>query len=157
MNTLAFEDIKVAIEYRLEQIYEILGELEYEYMECSAQEFYDYVVGETFTEGRVTMRDILGNEYLMLHEIVEICELKKNGIEINQKTIMNTNKEIIYTCHFYAMGFELDYSLLLEDFYWLKHRLGHHEKLLDDELNLPSRLKDRGTEIYNAYEQYMNY
>jgi hypothetical protein len=157
MSKLAFEDIKDAIEYRLKQIYEILRELEYEYSECTTQEFYDYVVGEAFIENRVTLRDILGNEYLMLHETVEISELKKNGIEINQKTIMTTEKETIYTCHFYAMGFELDYSLLLEDFYWLKHRLGYHEKLLNDEQNLPSILKDRGTEIYNAYEEYINY
>lgn len=157
MSTLAFESIKNAIEYRLDQIYEILGELEYEYIKCSALEFYDYVIGETFTEGRVTMRDILGNEYLMLHETVEISELKKNGIEINQKTIINSNKETIYTCHFYAMGFELDYSLLLEDFYWLKHRLGYHEKIIGDKLNLPNRLKDRGNEIFNAFEQYMDY
>jgi hypothetical protein len=157
MNVPAFEEIKETIENRLDQTYEILGELEYEYLECSAKEFYDYITGETFTSDRTTFRDILGNEYLMLHETVEISELKKSGINIKKNTIMEGDRTTIFTCHFYAMGFELDYALLLEDFYWLKHRLGYHETLVNTQLNLPSRLKDRGIEIHNAYSKFKNY
>jgi hypothetical protein len=157
MNVPAFEEIKDTIENRLDQTYEILGELEYEYLECSAQEFYDYIAGETFTSHRTTFRDVLGNEYLMLHETVEISELKKSGINIKKNTIMEADRATIFTCHFYAMGFELDYALLLEDFYWLKHRLEYHEYILNTQLDLPSRIKDRGIEISDAYSKFKNY
>ena len=41
-------------------------------------EFYDYMTGEIFFEDKTTLRDVLDSEYLTIHELVEISELKKN-------------------------------------------------------------------------------
>ena len=68
MNPPSFNDLKESIEYRLEQTNELLVELEYEVVECSADEFYGYISRDTHHGSAVSIRDIIGNEYLMFHE-----------------------------------------------------------------------------------------
>ncbi|MEM2108530.1 MAG: hypothetical protein QXL10_04525, partial [Candidatus Bathyarchaeia archaeon] len=52
-------------------------------VKVSAQEFVDYMTGEIFSEDTTTLEDVLGNEYLLVHELVEINELKKMGLTID--------------------------------------------------------------------------
>jgi len=154
MGSPSFDEVKDSIEYRLGQIYEILDELEYQLNRCTLKEFYDYMTGETYTGDKITLLDVIGNEYLLLHEAYEISELKRLGVEIGVNTLMESAKEKIYEAHLNAMEFELDYALLLEDYYWLKHRLGHHEKVVNDDPWMPDSWKPRAREILKNYVQY---
>jgi hypothetical protein len=156
MRAPNFEEIKEAVEYRIEDITEMLAPLEYEYAEFTAEEFYNFLMGDIFTPDKITLRDILGNEYLMVHKIVEASELKNRGIELNEETIQKTPKEIVYSCHLMAIEFELDYALLLEDYYWIKHRLPEHERVLNDP-ELPKEVKARADEIRDHFGKYKNY
>jgi hypothetical protein len=65
------------IENKIEATKKVLRSIGYVVKEVSAQEFYDYMTGEIFSEDTTTLDDVLGNEYLMVHELVEINELKK--------------------------------------------------------------------------------
>jgi len=67
------------IENRIETTKRALGSIGYVVKEVSAQEFYDYMTGEIFSGDTTTLEDVLSNEYLLVHELVEINELKKNG------------------------------------------------------------------------------
>ena len=67
---------------------------------------------------------------------------------------MESPKEKIYEAHLNAMEFELNYALLLEDYYWLKHRLGHHEKVVNDDPWRPDGHKPRARERLGNYVQY---
>ena len=154
MGSPSFDEVKDSIEYRLGQVYELLDELEYQLNRCTPKEFYDYMTGETFSEDKITLLDVIGNEYLLLHEAYEISELKRLGVEIGAKTLMESPKEKIYEAHLNAMEFELDYALLLEDYYWLKLRLGHHEKVVNDDPWMPDSWKPRAREILENYVQY---
>jgi len=154
MGSPSFDEVKENIEYRLSQVYELLDELEYQLNKCSPRELYDYMTGETFTGDKITLLDVIGNEYLLLHEAYEISELKRLGVEIGINTLMEASKEKIYEAHLNAMEFELDYALLLEDYYWLKHRLGHHEKVVKDDNWMPKGCKPRAREILENYTQY---
>jgi hypothetical protein len=156
MRAPDFDDVKEAIEYRIEDITEMLAPLEYEYAEFTAEEFYRFLKGDIFTPESVTLRDILGNEYLMVHKIVEASELKNRGIELDEKTMKQAPREIVYNCHLMAVEFELDYALLLEDYYWIKHRLPLHEKVLLDP-DLPQELKSRAEDIQSHFRKYENY
>ncbi|HDO41683.1 MAG TPA: hypothetical protein ENH03_02140 [Candidatus Bathyarchaeota archaeon] len=49
--------------------------------ELSVREFSDFMTGEFFSEDTTTLSDVLENEYLMIHEVVEINELKRIGGE----------------------------------------------------------------------------
>ncbi|RLE55330.1 MAG: hypothetical protein DRJ30_04030, partial [Candidatus Methanomethylicota archaeon] len=53
--------------------------------EVSTKEFYDFMTGEIFSEDTITLVDVLENDYLMIHEVVEINELKKMGRIINSR------------------------------------------------------------------------
>ena len=154
MGSPSFDEVKDGIEYRLGQVYELLDELEYQLNRCTPKEFYDYMTGETYTGNKITLLDVIGNEYLLLHEAYEISELKRLGVEIGVNTLMESAKEKIYEAHLNAMEFELDYALLLEDYYWLKHRLGHHERVVNDDPWMPDSWKPRAREILENYTQY---
>jgi hypothetical protein len=90
----------------------------------------------------------------MIHELVEIGELKKIGRKIDKQVIMETPKIPFYTAHLYAMETELKYALYRGDTYWAKIRLRQHkESVLDDDPNLPVELRARAEEIYEKYRR----
>jgi hypothetical protein len=154
MDSPSFDEVKDSIEYRLGQVYELLDELGYQLSRCTPMEFYDYMTGETYTGDKITLLDVIGNEYLLLHEAYEISELKRLAVAIGVNTLMESPKEKIYEAHLNAMEFELNYALLLEDYYWLKHRLGHHEDVVNDDPWMPESQKPRAREILENYVQY---
>ena len=150
----SYEEILEVIEFRLNQVIELLNEFEYELNACTSRELYDYLTGTNFKDSRITFRDRLGNEYLFLHSIIEISELKDAGVEINSKTIMDAPKDVLYGAHLKAMDYELGYCLILEDFYWLKHRLAHLGRDIKTDEHMPEELKGRAMEIYNSFLEY---
>ena len=154
MAAPTFEEIQEIIEFRLNQVIELLNEFEYELNTCTPRELYDYLNGENFKESRITFRDRLGNEYLLLHSIIEISELKEAGLEINTKTLLTAPKEIVYNAHLKAMDYELGYSLILEDFYWLKHRLSYLGRDIKTDEFMPEEVKERALETYNSFIEY---
>jgi hypothetical protein len=122
--------------------------------EISAREFYDYVTAEIFSDDPMTLQDVLNNEYILAHELVEISELKKQGRKIDKRVIMETPKVPFYTAHLNAMETELRYALNKRDTYWARMRLRQHkESVLDDDPNLPEELRPRATEIYDMYRK----
>jgi hypothetical protein len=152
-----YEEIEEIIEFRLNQVFELLNEFEFELNTCTPRELYDYLTGENFKETRVTFRDRIGNEYLLLHSIIEISELKEAGVEIGPKTIMEASKEVLYGAHLKATDYELGYSLVLEDFYWLKHRLAYLVRDIKNDKYLPESLKERAMEIYDSFTDYKDF
>lgn len=152
-----FEEIAEIIEFRLNQVIELLSEIEYELNTCTPQELYDYLTGKKFKESKITFRDRLGNEYLFLHSVIEISALKDAGVEINSNTITKSSKETIYESHLKAIDYELGYSLILEDFYWLKHRLAQLGRDIKSDENMPESLKEKAKEIYDSFLEYKDY
>ncbi|HML02973.1 MAG TPA: hypothetical protein VK487_06330 [Candidatus Bathyarchaeia archaeon] len=123
-------------------------------MDVSPQEFFDYMTGEIFSEDLTTLRDVLGNEYIMVHELVEISELKKMGRTIDKRVITDSPKTAIYTAHFAAMETELSYALQKGDTYWAKWRLKMHKtSVLDDDPNLPEELRPKAEEILKRFSK----
>jgi len=154
MAAPSYEEILEIIEFRLNQVIELLNEFEYELNACTSRELYDYLNGKNFKDSRITFRDRLGSEYLLLHSIIEIGELKGAGVEINSKTIMDTSKDVLYGAHLKAMDYELGYCLILEDFYWLKHRLAYLGQDVKMDEHMPEELKERAKEIYDSFLEY---
>ena len=154
MAAPSYEEILEIIEFRLNQVIELLNEFEYKLNACTSRELYDYLTGENCMDSRITFRDRLGNEYLLLHSIIEISELKEAGIAITTKTIVDTDRETIYGAHLKAIDYELGYSLILEDFYWLKHRLECLGQDIKNNENIPEGLKEKGLEMYNSFLDY---
>ena len=142
------------IDVKIRQAREALKQFGHGSLDVSAGEFYDYMTGEIFSDDPTTLRDVLGNEYIMIHELVEIGELKKTGRKIDKHVIMETPKVPFYAAHFSAIETELKYALYKGDTYWAKIRLKQHkESVLDDDPNLPKELRPRAEKMYKEYCQ----
>jgi hypothetical protein len=140
------------IDSRISEAKEALKDFGYNPVDVSAREFYDYMTAEIFSDDPTTLQDVLNNEYIMIHELVEISELKKQGRRIDKHVAIVTPKIPFYTAHFNAMETELQYALHKRDTYWAKIRLRQHkESVLDSDPNLPGDLRPRAEEIYEKY------
>lgn len=115
-----------------------LEELSYNVEGFSKLEFYNYMTGETPTGDVYTLENILENEYLMLHEVVEISELKKKDVPIDKQTIMKFHPKV-YEAHLTAAEYELTYAFNRKNYDWIKLRLKHAKDWLEDEY-LPHEL-----------------
>lgn len=118
-----------------------LKEMGYKSHHISPREFYDYMTGETPTGDTITITDVLGNEFLMIHEVVEISELKNLGIPIDKQTVMKSHSKA-YENHYTATEYELDYALSKGNHEWLKVRMGHAKSWLEDP-DVPSHVVKR--------------
>jgi len=154
MSITPYSQVKDKIKAKIAETAHILLDHEYDLHLVTEREFYDWMTGEIFSEDQTTLRDVLGNMYLMIHELVEISEMKKRGAVINTKVIVDSPRELVYTVHFYAMEYELNYAFMKEDFYWLKLRLGHHYKVLISDPWMPESIKPRAQEIWDKFKQY---
>jgi len=137
------------IETKIEATQKALRSLSYVVKEVSAEEFYDYMTGEIFSDDTTTLDDVLGSEYLMIHELVEINELKKLGLTIDKQVIVNAPKTAVYDAHLTAMETELNYALHKRDYFWVKIRLKQYkESVLDDDPNLPEEMRPRAEALF---------
>lgn len=127
------------IRTRIDEISEILRENGYEPEEISEEEFYQYLTGETPYKEKYLMEDILKSDFLMLHEVVEISELKRMGIPVNKRTVMEFHPKV-YEAHLTATDVELSYALRVGDFSWIRTRLEHVRSWKEDELLPPELL-----------------
>ena len=157
MATPSYDDMKEMIEFRLTQTYELLEEFDYEINKCTPDEFYAFLSGDKISNEKVTLRDIVGNEYMMVHVVVEISALKGLGLEITEKTVSGSDKERLYEAHLKAADYEMGYALLIEDYYWMKHRLAYLGRLIKEDANLPEAMKPAAMQIYDNFKEYKDY
>ncbi len=148
------EPMLPGISEKIKGTMKVLKELNYDAEEVSAREFYDFMTGEIFSDDKTTLRDVLDSEYLMVHELVEISELKKTGRSIDRCAVVDSSKTAIYEAHLFAMEFEMGYALVKGDLAWLNKRIGHHKGVLFNDPNLPETLRPRALAIYNKFRKY---
>jgi hypothetical protein len=62
---------------------------------------------EIFCDDKTTLEDVLNNEFLMVHEVSGINELKKMKRPIDKRVIVGSPKHVIYEAHLTVMELEL--------------------------------------------------
>ncbi len=157
MASPPLDEIQEMIEFRLNQTHELLEEFEYELNKCTAEQFYGFLAGGKITNERVTLRDIVGNEYMMVHVVVEISELMRMGVEIGEKTVPETDVEKLYEAHLRAADFEMGYAVIIEDYYWMKHRLAYLVRMIKNDEKIPESIKPAALKIYDSFKAYKEY
>lgn len=120
-STSSYSEVSSRICTKIREATQTLEQLGYVAVNISEKEFYDYMTGETPTGDKTTLDDVLNGEFLMVHEVVEISELKKMNVPINQKTVTCFYPKV-YEAHLTAMNLELTFTLNKRDYKWLKHR-----------------------------------
>jgi len=88
----------------------ILTQRGYQYKRLEPREFFNYMTGENPSGDTIILRDVLDNRYLLVHELVEMSELKKRGIPVGKETVMSFHPEV-YEMHMEAFEFELDLAV----------------------------------------------
>jgi hypothetical protein len=154
MRAPTFSTVKDRIKSALREAEVALNEPSQQFTECTVREFYDYLTGETFSGDKTTLTDILDSPYLMVHEVVEIRELKKLGVSIDVETVMTASKENVYGSHFKAMVKEIEFALSRGDVQWVQTRIHHHFNILTDDEFLPESLRCEAKAIYEKYRDY---
>ncbi len=134
-----FGDLQEKIKVKLKQTKATLSDLRYNAKQISPKEFFDYMTGETPSGDKITLSDVLGSEFLMIHEVVEVSELKKRGIGINKQTVMTSPMTIVYETHYVASEFEFQHALEKGNYDWLGLRITHAKSWMEDP-NMPKHL-----------------
>jgi len=132
---------------KIEKTRRNLGEIGYSAEGVSPNEFHDYMTGEIFSDDKITLEDVLGNEFLMVHEVSETNDLKKMRRPIDKRVIVDSPRHVIYEVHFTAMELELKCAMFKKDYSWLIFRLEQHKCVLEDDPNMPESLRPRGEAI----------
>ena len=145
------------IEDKIRRVKKSLRSINYVVGDVSAKELVDYMCGETFSSDKTTLGDVLGNEYLLVHEVVEIGELKKMGRRIDRHVIVDSPKIIIYSAHLTALEVELSYALYKKDLDWIRMRLEQfRESVLEDDPFLPRELRPRAIRLFRKFCSIVN-
>jgi len=143
------------IRARINEISEILKENGYEPEKISEEEFYQYLTGETPYKEKYTLEDVLKDNFLMLHEVVEISELKRMGIPVNKRTVIEFHSKA-YEAHLTATDVELSYAFKVKNFSWIRTRLEHLRTWEEDEL-LPPDLLPKVRQLLRKYAFFSNF
>ncbi len=149
----SYNVLRNRIAEKLKETVKALKELGYKSLQLSPKEFYDYLTGETPTGDTTTIVDVLGNDFLLIHEVVEMSELKKKGIPINENTVMMFLPEV-YEAHYTATEYELNFVLSKKDFDWLRVRIDHAKSWLEDS-SMPQHLAPRCKAIIKKFSKLL--
>ena len=120
--------------------------------ECrvSSEEFSAYLEASTYEPEATHLEEVLGNRYLLIHELVEITLLKKKGYVID-KDVVRRAYPYTYEAHLEAMDVELRVALREGDKAWVERRVRDLRSYLEDPF-LPSNLMGR---VKRLIEKYM--
>lgn len=148
------------ISVKIKETADILKELGYKCEIISSKEFYDYMTAYTPTGDTITLEEVLQNKFLIVHEVVEISELKKMGVPINKNTILQFYSKV-YEAHLTALDYELTYADSIKNYKWLKQRFKNFQSQLNEKClpqkfnNLEQKLALKCKSIIEKFSKYL--
>jgi len=113
--------------------------------DVSAEDLNRYFEADTLYDD-ISLDEVLQDLLLVIHEILEIDEIKRMGLKITKDVIIKHHEEVD-EAHLKAAEVELEIAKNIGDREHLKKRLGHVKVWCEDPL-LPHRLKKRCKELY---------
>ncbi len=140
---------KKEIQKKINNTISFLLKNKYPVDEVQAQELIDYFSGEAPLGDTTTIDDILDSKWLLIHEIIEIAELKKMGFQISVQLLYNHPIEVSQA-HLKATKYELNFASEANDSSWVKSRLVHVRSWLEA-TTLPNELLDQCQQILNRF------
>ncbi len=120
--------------------------------DISLDELKIYLSADTFYQD-LLREEILENVYLLAHEIVEVCEIKRMGLVIDKDVIIKHHRDV-YKAHLKAAELELELAKLRDDWSYISRRLKDVEEWCKDPL-LPEELIDECKRLYEKALRYL--
>jgi GNAT superfamily N-acetyltransferase len=119
--------------------------------DISAEDLLAYAEADTIYPSAISWDEILKDRLILVHEVVEIAELKRMGLEITRNVIVQ-NLEEIYEAHLRAAEVEMAIALEINDLRHLHRRLKAVQDWIGDPL-MPSRLRAEYDDLYARLQQ----
>lgn len=102
-----------------------------EYVPISSSEFVAYFEGDAPSGDTITLTNVINNAWLVVHELIELSELKQMGLPINSE-LLSKNMDEVTEAHCTATEVELRLAALAGDDEWIENRLRDVQDWLED-------------------------
>ncbi|MBK5112136.1 MAG: hypothetical protein KGD59_04485 [Candidatus Heimdallarchaeota archaeon] len=126
-----------SIQKKIDTISDYLREHNYSIVEIQAKELISYFDGEAPSGDTITLEQVLQSKWLLVHEVVEICELKKLGYSISFDLLVSKPIEV-FQAHLTATKWELQLAKKEGADEWIRKRLNNVRSWLEDPNLLPT-------------------
>jgi len=117
--------------------------------DVTPQELVEYFSDDTPTGDTTTINDVLEHPWLLLHEIVELKNLKLKGFIISRKLVWDNYFDVL-EAHIAATSTELRIARAHGDFDWVSERVKLIPSWLED-TEMPESFR---TKLLNLMEHY---
>ncbi|MFQ6013412.1 MAG: hypothetical protein ACE5LS_07190 [Thermoplasmata archaeon] len=141
------------LERAVQQAREALEEYGYP-CEADSEDLRAYFDAETVQDDRISMGEVATNRFLLMHELVEITEIKRLGLELTKDVIVQ-NYELVYGARLKAAEVELEQAALAGDHGHLRRRLEDVRSWCEDPL-LPAAMKARCEDLRSWTESVLS-
>lgn len=117
----------------------------------SADDLRRYAEADTFYPSAITWEEILEDELIVAHEIVEVAELKDMGLKI-RKDVLLKNVNEVYEAHLKAAQVEVELAKKMRDYDHIQRRAKAFQSWTEDPL-VPPELEDQYEQLYAKVNQ----
>ena len=138
-------DIQQAIDVAIE----FLEVYNYHLSPITAEELIAYFEGEAPSGDSIELEMVLQSKWLLLHELVELSELKRRGFTITAELLLS-HPEDVFRCHLIATACELEIADKEGDDLWIQKRLQDVQQWLE-ESTLKADLKEKCLQLLQKY------
>ncbi|MCE7737581.1 MAG: hypothetical protein GPJ54_22010 [Candidatus Heimdallarchaeota archaeon] len=119
------------------------------YQNVAVEELISYFDGPAPSGDTTTLSDILENQWLFIHELIELSELKKMNLPISHR-LFKTHPNEVDVAHITATEYELKFAAEGNDYNWISLRMKDVNSWLEDE-TMPLNLKIRCEKLIEDY------
>lgn len=142
-------NIKKEIDSAISKVSELLREKEVPYVEVSPKEVIKYFSGEAPSGDVRKLSDLVDEKWLLIHELLELSELKRKGCTIS-RDLLDSKSDEVYRAHVFAFAWELRLAKRAGDNKWVERRIQLVKNWINDE-RIPEDVKRRCEDILKEY------
>jgi len=119
------------IQEKMDLICTYLNENKYPIIKVKAEELISYFEGDAPSGDTTTLQQVLKTKWLLIHEIVEISELKKMDFRISFDLLISNPTEV-FQAHLVATEWEFHLAKKEGANIWIRKRLKNVKSWLND-------------------------
>lgn len=137
------------IQEKIVSMSEYLRKHKYPIVKIKAEELIAYFEGDAPSGDTTTLEQVLQSKWLLVHELVEISELKKQGYTIIFDLLVS-KPTVVFQAHLIATDWEFQLARKEADNEWIKKRLNDVKNWSEDP-NLKSSSSSKCRELLQKY------
>ncbi len=119
--------------------------------DVTPQELLEYFSGDTPSDDKTTISDVIKHRWLLLHELVELKHLKLRGFAISHRLVWDNYQEVL-EAHIAATAIELKMASQHGDQEWASKRVELIPSWLEDP-DMPEHLRNALMKLYKHYKR----